>query len=279
MKILAIFLILVVLGYIGICAVLYVNQDRMLFFPTIASSAELENYAREAGFTPWTNTRGERIGWKSTSGDPANVLLICHGNGGFALGRNYTNLRRPTPAGDALFQIFLLEYPGYGARPGPISAASLTAAAIDAIDTLSADPQRRIFLMGQSLGSGIASAAVAARPNQISGLILLTPFDSLSAAAGAHYPWLPVELLLRHHLDSDRNLEKYHGPVAFIVAGNDTTIPPRHGRHLFEEYAGPKRLWFVPGAGHNDFDHLLADWPQIANWLINSTPTGNAAHG
>jgi fermentation-respiration switch protein FrsA (DUF1100 family) len=72
---------------------------------------------------------------------------------------------------------------------------------------------------------------------------------------------------LKHRLDSDKNLEKYHGPIAFIVAGNDGTIPPKHGERLYREYAGPKRLWLVPGAGHNDFDALLADWPQIVAWL------------
>jgi pimeloyl-ACP methyl ester carboxylesterase len=273
-------LFLIVAGYLGICALLYFKQDRLLFFPSREAAADLEALAKQAGFEPWTNARGERIGWKSIDGDPTNALLICHGNGGFALGRNYTNMRQ-SAAGGIRFQIFLLEYPGYGARPGIVSTKSLTEAAVEAIDTLAVDPSsagdrspRRIWLMGQSLGSGIASAAVAARPDKISGLILLTPFDSLSAAAGTHYPWLPVRLLLRHRLDSDRNLEKYHGPVAFIVAGNDGTIPPRHGEHLYEEYAGPKRLWLVPGAGHNDFEALLADWPQIVAWLT-SPPAGN----
>ncbi len=283
MKVLIVFPIILALGYIGICALLYFNQDRLLFFPTLAASSELETYARQINFEPWTNTRGERIGWKSLDGDPSpagdrktNALLICHGNGGFALGRNYTAMRQST-ASVAHFQIFLLEYPGYGARTGQISAQSLTDAAIEAIDILAAGPSsagdrpyRRIWLMGQSLGSGVASAAVAARPDKIAGLILLTPFDSLSAAARTHYPWLPVRLLLRHRLDSDKNLEKYHGPVAFIVGGSDETIPPTHGERLYAGYAGPKRLWLVPGAGHNDFDALLAGWPQIVVWLSSN---------
>jgi pimeloyl-ACP methyl ester carboxylesterase len=124
--------------------------------------------------------------------------------------------------------------------------------------------------MGQSLGSGIASAAVAARPDKIAGLILLTPFDSLAAAAATHYPWFPVRPLLRHRLDSDQNLAGYRGPVAFIVAENDGTIPPKHGERLYHLYTGPKRLWLVPGAGHNDFDALLADWPRIVSWLFLS---------
>lgn len=264
MKILLILLTLLAVAYAGLCLLLYLNQDRLLFFPSLAAAAELDLHARQIGFEPWTNARGQRIGWKSAAGDPASALLICHGNGGFALGRNYENLRRDGPAPG---QVFLLEYPGYGARPGPISTQAMTAAAIEAIDTLAAERPRRILLFGQSLGSGIACAAAAARPAQLAGLILLTPFDSLRAAAGAHYPWLPVALLLRHRLDSDRNLAKFPGPVAFLVAGRDETIPPARARRLFASYPGPKRLWLVPDAGHNDFDALLADWPQILAWL------------
>ena len=278
MKVLQILLALAAIAYVAVCAVLYFYQDRLLFFPTVVDAAKLDAIAREEGFEPWKNLHGDRIGWKSKDGDPRNALLICHGNGGFALGRNYARLRKPTAAGDPSFQIFLLEYPGYGARKGKISAQSFVSAAIDAIDTLNDDPQSRIWLMGQSLGSGVVCAAAVARPLIISGIVLVTPFDSLSSAASAHYPWLPVRLLLRHQLDSDRNLATYHGPIAFVVAGSDTTIPPRLGTRLYDGYNGPKRLWLVPGAGHNDFDELLADWPAISTWLRSAAtlqPTKN----
>ncbi|MGH8046588.1 MAG: alpha/beta fold hydrolase, partial [Chthoniobacterales bacterium] len=207
MKLLLSLSLILIVGYLLICAALYFNQDRLLFFPDHASAAQLESHARQIGFEPWTNAGGERIGWRSIAGDPANPLLICQGNGGLALSNDYATMRQTTP-----FQFFLLEYPGYGARLGKPSAQSLTAAAVDAIDTLTAGNHlRRIWLLGQSLGSGIVSAAAAARPDKIKGLVLLTPFDSLSAAAG-----------------------------------NDTVIPPRHAKRLYDGYAGPKKFWLVP---------------------------------
>lgn len=260
-------LALLALGYATLCVYLWVNQERLLFFPKIASRADLDLLATTEGYEPWTNPRGEQIGWKSRGGDPSDALLICHGNGGHALGEGYAPLRN-RPAAAANFQTFLLEYPGYGARPGPPSAKSMTAAATEAIDTLSAGPHRRIFLLGQSLGTGVACAAAAARPAQITGIILVTPYDSLAASAQFHHPWLPVALLLRHHLDSDKNLTRYHGPVAFLIAGRDGTIPPRFGRRLYDRYSGPKRLWLSPDAGHNDLGQLLAAWPQITAWLL-----------
>jgi pimeloyl-ACP methyl ester carboxylesterase len=255
--------LLLIVGYVLICALLYFKQDNFLFHPSHAPVGDLEKYAREVQFEPWTNTKGERIGWKSTGDDAApNALLFCHGNGGFALRPDTSNLRQ-----DGRFQVFLLEYPGYGARPGEISTRSFIAAALDAVDTLAAQKNRRIFLLGESMGSGVVCASAAAQPEKISGLALLVPFDSLAAAAGSHYPWIPIRMLMRHKLDSDKNLEHYRGPVAFIVAGRDTTIPPKHGKKLYDEYTGRKRLWLVSDAGHNDYDELMQNWPQVIAWL------------
>jgi pimeloyl-ACP methyl ester carboxylesterase len=260
-------LALLAAGYIAICAYLYFAQESLLFFPQRASQTELDAFARGNGFEPWTNAAGQRIGWRATTGDPTRALLVFHGNGGFALGRNYEALRQHDADSPTLY---LLEYPGYGARPGTPSSASMTAAALDAFDTLAADPARRIEIMGQSLGTGVACAVAAARPDRVAGIVLVTPYDSLASGAAAHYPWLPVRWLMRHRFDSDRNLARYHGPVAFLIAGRDGTIPPRLAERLYAGYGGPKKQWIAPQAGHNDLDQLLAHWPEVAAWLIST---------
>lgn len=264
-----------VVVYVVLCAVVYFQQDDLLFHPTPVAEKKLAELAAADGFVPWENARGERIGWRSVVGNPSpagdrktNALLIFHGNGGFALGENYRRLRdRVDPAA---FEIYLLEYPGYGGRPGPPSTRAFVDAALAAVDQLATAPDRRIWLLGQSMGSGVACAAAAERSDRIAGLVLVTPYDSLAAGATFHYPWLPARLLLRHRLDSDRNLARYRGPVAFLVAGRDRTVPPQLGRTLHDDYAGPKRLWLAPDAGHNDLDVLLADWPLVWEWLAKA---------
>jgi pimeloyl-ACP methyl ester carboxylesterase len=260
-------LALLLCGYVAVCAYLYFNQEGLLFFPRHTTEAELDAIAREDGFAPWTNAAGARIGWRSTTGDPAHALLVFHGNGGFALGRNYEPLRRHNGHGPTLY---LLEYPGYGARPGKPSSRAMTAAALEAFDVLAADPHRRIEIMGQSLGTGVACAVAAARPDRVTGVALVTPYDSLASGASTHYPWLPVRWLMRHQFNSDKNLAHYHGPVAFLIAGRDGTIPPRLAERLFAGYDGPKRQWLAPDAGHNDLDELLANWPEVSAWITAS---------
>lgn len=250
--------------YLVVCAVLYFKQDSMLFFPAHAPQADLDQIAASVGFEVWKNAHGEHIGWQSVEGDPQNSLLICHGNGGFALHREY--YRRYCRA-NGNWKVFLLEYPGYGAREGNPSEKSLVSAATEAIDILASDRARRIWLLGESLGSGVASATVAQRPGKIAGLILVTPFNSLVAAASSHYPWLPVSLLLRTRFDSKRNISQFPGPVAIVLGEEDTVVPPHLGRDLYDSYSGSKKLWSAPGSGHNVTAFLSEHWSEIANWL------------
>lgn len=253
--------------YVAICAVLYFRQDRLLFFPTRAPQPDLNDLAQAHGFSSWTNTRGQRIGWQSATGRGPNVLLVLHGNGGFALDRSYY---RDYCQPQANWTVFLLEYPGYGAREGVSSEKTMTAAAVEAIDILGANPARKIWLLGESLGSGVASAAVRLRPASISGIILVTPFNSLVAAASFHYPWLPVALLLRTRLDSETNIRCYPGPVAIVIGEADPVVPPHLGRRLYEAYPGRKRLWSVPQAGHNVTGFLSTHWSEVIDWLTHT---------
>jgi len=57
-----------------------------------------------------------------------------------------------------------------------------------------------------------------------------------------------------------------------MVAERDTIVPARFGRHLYEQLRSPKRLWQVPGAGHNDWlDHVDERWwAEVADYLLHS---------
>ncbi len=260
-----IYFLLLPIGYLVICAILYFQQDNMVFLPSRYSFAQLEERANAEGFAPWMNVRGERIGWQSKLGNSENVLLVFNGNGGCALDRSYYREYGRGSSGD--WKTFLLEYPGYGSREGRPSEEALTEAALEAVDALAATPGRKIWVLGESLGSGTACVAVKARPENIAGLLLVTPFNSLVAAAARHYPWLPVSFLLRTRFDSEKNLANYPGPVAFFLGAKDVTVPAALGQKLYDGYSGRKRLWVDPEGNHDVSGLLEAQWPEIAGWL------------
>ena len=164
--------------------------------------SELSNRTpRGKGLLPWLDVDGNFIGWRSRQGAGIPVLLL-HGNAGHSLHRSYF-VSRLRDAGVAP-PIFILEYPGYGARPGTPTESNLVAAAVKAIDLL----DQPVILVGESLGTGVACGAASQRPGSVRGLLLITPFDSLIAVAKKHYPWAPVSLILRDRYESSRALQK-----------------------------------------------------------------------
>jgi hypothetical protein len=265
-----------VLGYLAICVMLFFRQDRMIFFPTVYAEREFDALGATSGFEPWFDEAGERMGWKKLHPDATRSVMSCHGNGGSAVDRFELGLYLDQgPAVD----LYLLEYPGYGARTGAPSESSLVAAAVEAIDALRKTSSNPLWLLGESLGTGVASAAAAQRPEAVDALILVTPFDSLVGAAQTLYPWFPARGLVRHRFDSIKNLAAFRNPVALVIAGDDRTTPPKLGQRLAESIGASSRTWLIEGAGHNDTDLLFADWPQIAAWLAAAgSAHSNALH-
>ena len=255
-------------GYASICLLLFLRQRQMLYHPERADESHMLADAHASGLTRWLDAKGMPIGWMTAAGSPTPPILILPGNAGNALDRTWliAHLRR---AGIAP-QFFILDYPGYGSRPGSPSQTSLTDAAVAALDALPAPA----VLLGESLGSGVASQAAVKRPDRVRGLILITPFDSMARTAGHHYPWLPVGWLLLDRFDSASALKNFSKPIAVIVAEQDETIPVARGRHLAESLSGPKQLWTIRDAGHNDMSEKMTvqEWRDAWHFACPQMP-------
>ena len=118
-----------------------------------------------------------------------------------------------------------------------------------------------VFLWGESLGSGVAAAVAADPPVPVEGLILMTPWDSLTDMARKQFPFLPVKWIMRDRYDSVKNLENFQKPVALVMAENDEIVPAERSQRLYQSLSAPKRKWIIQRAGHNDW--LMA---VDANW-------------
>jgi uncharacterized protein len=143
--------------------------------------------------------------------------------------------------------VYILEYPGYEDRTGPPTQKRLFAAAADALQMLPTN--QLVYLVGESLGSGVASYLAGTYPDRIAGMILISPFTSVVAVANYHFPILPV-LLLTDRFPSKKYLRNYHGKVGITVDGRDVVVPQKFGLRLYHGYNGPKRLWQFPDGTH-----------------------------
>ncbi len=217
--------------------------------------------AARAGYEPWRDETGEVIGWKLESKTNSNLprVLITHGNGGCAVFRvNYLdNLQKVAPC-----DVYLLEYPGYGARPGSPTQTSFFKAAVGAMTLLEKKKGGPIYIVGESLGTGVACYLAGTYPNLVKGVLLIAPYHNLTDVAQYHIRVLPAKWLLPDKFPSASLLSSYHGLVAVIVGGRDTVVPEQFGRALYDSYSGPKKLWEVKTAGHNDLPIEPVEWWQ-----------------
>lgn len=250
------FLLALLCGYVLLVLCGCAWQRKLLYHPARYSLAEETALARERGFSLWTNSAGEMMGWKYVRSDDATWnVLILHGNGGAAIGRGYLaqSISQATPA-----DVYVLEYPGYGARGGRPSLKSWLRSAEAALAAL---PQgRSTYLVSESLGTGPAAHLARRHPEQVSGMVMFVPYDSLPALAQNRMPWLLPYFFLRDRYRPAAWLRDYRQPIQFVIAGADQTIPPKFGERLYENYAGPKQLQVISGAAHNEATEHPPEW-------------------
>jgi pimeloyl-ACP methyl ester carboxylesterase len=218
-------------------------QRRLLYFPSheVVSSGRLE---------PWIES-GESWGVRRVVERPSAVWLVTHGNAGQAAQREYIVELLPEDA-----DVYVLEYPGYGARPGEPSRASFDAAASAAWRRLGElHPNLPRNVLGESIGTGPASQ-LALDPRPPDSIVLAVPFDRLVDVAAQTLPWLPVRWILCDDWDNVAALEHFPGRLVILAAERDTVIPTEHALALARSLPRAE-LRKLPG-GHNDWSRHVA---------------------
>jgi uncharacterized protein len=239
-------------------------QRRLLYFPVKLTSGIAAEIAFKESLLRWKNESAEVIGWRLPSnGCPSGAVLIVHGNSGCALDRSYFS--HPIHNAASL-EVFILEYPGYGARGGSPNQKSFLDAAEEAFDLLPKDIPK--YVVGESLGSGVVAHLAKTHGKQISGVVLFAPYDDIVSVAQEKFRFLPIRLMMADRFTTAKWLKEYRGPVKIILAEADEIIPQKFGRRLYDEYLGPKEIQVVSGAHHNEICEQSSEWWQniLAFW-------------
>jgi pimeloyl-ACP methyl ester carboxylesterase len=242
------------LGYALIVLAVAGCQNSLLYHPRVSAEPVLLQAAAAKGVEPWLDSAGALIGWRIPNPRAKARLLVFHGNAIDAIERaQYLRTFNSLSGGDH-WETCVMEYPGYGARPGSPGRSGFYKAGREAINELRSADKRPIFLLGESLGSATACAMAAEQPDAISGLLLVVPFARVADIAKRAMPFIPVGLILRDRYDNMESLKNYHGPVAVVVAENDEVVSAEQGRLLHSHYAGQKLLIEMAHTSHNTFE-------------------------
>ncbi|OWO91438.1 alpha/beta hydrolase [Rhizobium esperanzae] len=255
------------IAYMAVAGLLYFSQ-RTLLFPG-AGAAPVAEQARWGESVHVSTPDGEMLQGLYSQGDSDKpCVLLFFGNGDRV--DNYAFLAQALAARRIGF--LAISYRGYPGSTGSPSEQGLLTDGIAAFDWLSAHGRSEIVVLGRSLGTGVAVNTAAQRP--AAGVILVSPYLSVLSVAQRHYPYLPVQLLLKDSFRSDLNIGKVRQPKLFLHGRLDDSIPLSSGQALYDIAPEPKRMVIYDGAGHNDIfnDGMVGDVTRFVEALEGNGP-------
>ena len=194
--------------------------------------------------------------------DPKGIVFYLHGNAG-----NLVDWFADTSVyRQSNFDLFMLDYRGYGKSTGRIrSEAQLradVAAAWQQIAPLY--PTCHKVILGRSLGTALAARLAAeVRPDLT---ILVSPYWSMRELSRMHFPLWPAALV-RYPLETFRDVARIDGPVLLLHGGRDALIPFAHSVRL-QAVARSAQLVGIAAAAHNDVEDFAEYRRAIAERLV-----------
>ncbi len=262
--------------YVALVAVIYLAQDRLLYFPSTESPERMRATAPDLRAVRLTTDDGLDLlaWWRPPAVAAGWTLALFHGNAGH-IGHRLEKVRPHLVAG---LGVLLVEYRGYGGNAGRPSENGFHAdarAALAFLDGLGV-PRARLALYGESLGTGVAvrlAAEAAGAGGPVGAVLLEAPYSSIADVAQHHYPWLPARWLTRDRFAAIERVAVIGAPLLVLHGARDTIVPLPFGQRLFAAAREPKELVVLPDGGHNDLDaRSLAR--QVHRFLSRWTPAG-----
>lgn len=244
--------------YIALLAVLFLFQRRLIYHPVQTLGLEaLENAPNAKLIALTTQDKTAIAAWHIPTENPSLPLIVYfHGNAGH-IGERIEKLNHYVRAG---FGILAVSYRGFGNSQGFPTETGLYDDAMttvqNAIEALNIPPNR-LLLMGESLGTGVAThtaKALADQGNPVFALVLEAPYTSVANRSQELYPYIPALYMVRDKFLSIDKIKHVKCPLLIFHGESDAVIPVHHGRALLEAALEPKHGIFFPKVGHTDFD-------------------------
>jgi uncharacterized protein len=254
-----------IIVYVIAAIALYALQDRLLL-PSAPRMADIPTGRRGEHDIQLWHPGDQYAGYVVTpiGHRPSRTVIVYHGNAESA--ENKITLA-------AVFvrygyRVVLVEYPGYGGRRGARTMKAALAASRNALSDATTQWPGPTFVVGESLGAGMAAQAVSGAESGVAGLLLITPWDSLESVASEKLKLFPVRWMLHDQFDSIDALKRYTGPLVVVGAEEDTLIPVWHAERLARLHSHA-HLLVLPGTGHDDwFSSMTTErWQQVFFWL------------
>jgi fermentation-respiration switch protein FrsA (DUF1100 family) len=244
--------------YASACLFLFIQQTRMIFFPSSqveTTPADLDMPYQNVWLSVAEAGRSQRLhGWWIPAKSPEiGVVLHLHGNA-MNVGANVGQASHFHQLG---LSVLLIDYRGYGWSEGNFPhEAQVYQDARTAWNYLTQErgvPPEQIILYGHSLGGAIA-IHLATHHADAAGLIVQSSFTSIRHMIDRtmRFGVFPIKLLLTQQFDSLSKVPSLQMPILFVHGSADARVPADMSETLYAAAPEPKQLYIVPAADHNN---------------------------
>ncbi|MGZ2368988.1 alpha/beta hydrolase [Ancylomarina sp. YFZ004] len=233
--------------YILLCGLLYFFQERLIFFPQKLDKTYQFQFGDKNEEQNIKTTDGTVLNGILFKADSAKGLIFyLHGNAGSlsswgGVAKIYTDLN---------YDIFILDYRGYGKSEGRINGQEQLFEDIQNVyDELKKQyTEDKIVILGYSIGTGLASKI--ASTNNPRRLILQAPYYSLKDMMKHTFPIIPT-LILKYKFETNIYLKDCQMPVVIFHGNQDRVIYYGSSLKLKNEFKKSDTLITLNGQGHN----------------------------
>ena len=258
-----------ILLYCLIGIAVYYGQDYLLFHPQAVD----RNVKYEFG-QPYTEvnlpydreTNLNIIEFKTPDSPARGVVLYFHGNrrniGWYA--------KYATDFTSKGYEVWMLDYPGYGKSTGTLSEQRLYDFALQFYKLARSRWQpAQIILYGKSLGTGIAAQLASVRDCR--RLILECPYFSMESVARHYFPVYPLGSMLHYHFPTNTRMGNITAPITIFHGSSDGLIPYSNALRLKPLLKSGDEFITIEGGGHNDLHDYLTFRQALAARLSDTT--------
>lgn len=240
-------LIILPLLYLAFCLIVYILQERLIFFPEkLPKNFEFRFIQRfeEVDINTQDNTVLNSVLFKCDNAK--GVILYLHGNSGSInswgdVAGIYTSLN---------YDVFMPDYRGFGKSEGTINSQEQLFRDMQIVyDHLKKMyDERKIIILGYSIGSGPATKLASV--NHPKSLILQAPFYSLADLAKHIYPFIPT-FLLKYRFETNLFIKNCTMPIFIFHGDRDELIYYGSAVKLKSLMKRSDTLITLIGQGHN----------------------------
>ena len=241
-------IIYILAAIVLLSVVVYLLQDKFIFKPEKLSpdfEFKYEAPFEEINFdvAPGVRINGLHFFRNETKG----IVLYFHGNSRSIKG--WAKYARDFYRYD--YDVVLVDYRGFGKSTGKRGEEDMLKDMQFVYKSLAAEyGEKNLIVYGRSLGSGFAAKLAA--DNHPRYLILDAPFYNFKRVVERFLPFLPLQLVLRYHLRTDKWIPEIKCHIYIIHGTKDWLIPIKHSEAL--QNISPRKITLIRihGGGHNN---------------------------